>query len=185
MVFLLLHRGFMKRKLTLVVATLCIASAWSSAYAKPKGFHHNHGNGNGNGYGHCKNHGECDYDYDFEVREVKGIYFQGLAGFNQVITIKPSSYDSAIFEIRGGEPYSWVKLSVKKDKLYPLDTRKTDKVFLQDYKFGGSATYDGYAMLDRHGNLDDVRLGASVKIKVKNNSQIYHGTPTLKVEYLW
>lgn len=62
---------------------------------------------------------------------------------------------------------------------------KKDKVKLRDYKFGGTATYDGYAMLDRQGNLDNVRLGASVKIKTKNNSNIYYGTPELKADYLW
>lgn len=128
---------------------------------------------------------ECRCRPSFELNATQGIYFEGLAGFNQVITVKPSSYNAAIFNIRGGYPYAWVKFSINNDRLYPLDPRKNDKVSLRDYKFGGNSTYDGYAMLDRHGNLDNVRLGASVKIKSKNKSNVYYGTPKLKVDYLW
>lgn len=125
---------------------------------------------------------------NLDIDSIKGIHFDGVGGFNQVLTIQPDDSGAAIFSITCGRPYQRFRLKVSnKNKFmfpYPYPSHPSDKVMLFNYRFGGSVTRDGYGILNRYGSLSDIRLGASVKIKSKNQKNFYATRPEIRVEFL-
>lgn len=116
------------------------------------------------------------------VIEKRGIYFEGIYGYNTAIKVKPQSSQAAIFEVTGGRPNAKVNFIVRFPKLYS-DVSNDDNVRMNNFTYGGSVDKLGYGTLDENGALKNIRLGATVKVRAKNKYKKYLGKPKIKLRY--
>ncbi len=132
-------------------------------------------------------HSTCNGN-SIDISNQKGIHFEGVGGFNQILTIQPNDFGAAIFSIRCGQPYQRFKLKITNEYKFmipfPFPGNYGDKVKIYDYIFGGSVTRDGYGTLNKYGSLSDIRMGASAKILKNNLYNFYTTKPEIKVEFL-
>lgn len=115
---------------------------------------------------------------------VKDLEFQAaIAGIAQTITTPANSVYAATFSVTG-DANQPITVSVQERRIRMANQDfPSDRIRVRDWTFGGAISSNGTGVLDNNGQLSNIRLGASARVRRNLRPGHYSGSGTIRVVY--